>query len=153
MKPKAIICDLDGTLCNVKHRLHFIEGKKKDWEAFHNALINDTANEDVIEKLVLHEFREEFVIFVTGRPSRYSTETLTWLRLQVPSSVLFDIHQIFMRPQGDTRPDTELKADIYENQIKPHFDVVKVYEDRPSVIRMWRSKGLEVEDVGEGIEF
>jgi len=33
------------------------------------------------------------------------------------------------------------------------MDIVKVYDDRPSVIRMWREKGLEVEDVGAGVEF
>jgi hypothetical protein len=36
-KPQAAVCDLDGTLCNIDQRLHFVkpsEGQRKDWKAF-----------------------------------------------------------------------------------------------------------------------
>src|ERR1700677_122552 len=36
-KPKAIICDLDGTLCDIEHRRHHVrktDGSKKNWMAF-----------------------------------------------------------------------------------------------------------------------
>ena len=29
---KLIICDIDGTIANIEHRLHYIKGQKKDWE-------------------------------------------------------------------------------------------------------------------------
>jgi hypothetical protein len=31
-KPKAIICDLDGTLANHEHRLHYVQVYEKRWE-------------------------------------------------------------------------------------------------------------------------
>ena len=31
------IFDIDGTLADNTHRLHFIQGEVKDWEGFHNA--------------------------------------------------------------------------------------------------------------------
>lgn len=33
------------------------------------------------------------------------------------------------------------------------LEILKVFDDRPSVIRMWRENGLLVEDVGNGEEF
>jgi hypothetical protein len=36
----------------------------------------------------------------------------------------------------------------------PDKNVIRaVIDDRPSVIRMWRENGLDVIDVGKGIEF
>jgi hypothetical protein len=57
-----------------------------------------------------------------------------------------------MRRKGDKRQDTDVKSDIYNRYLK-QYDIVRVFDDRPSVIRMWREKGLEVEDVGNGEEF
>ncbi len=148
MKPKAIIVDLDGTLCDVRHRLHHIQGEKKDWEAFHSALLNDEVRQDVLQKLVKHQTNGCLILLLTGRPHTYKDKTLGWL---ISLESLY--FTLFMRKAGDKRTDTEVKAEIYETRIKDRFEVIKVYEDRPSVIRMWREKGLEVEDCGDGVEF
>lgn len=57
-----------------------------------------------------------------------------------------------MRRAKDSRPDTEVKQDILDQYFKKELIDV-VIDDRPSVIRMWRSNGLEVLDVGKGEEF
>lgn len=44
MKQKAIIVDLDGTLCNAEHRKHYVEAKKKDWKSFYNGIAQDKPN-------------------------------------------------------------------------------------------------------------
>lgn len=45
-KPDAIICDLDGTLCNIEHRLHYVRTEdKKDWKNFFKHLDKDNINE------------------------------------------------------------------------------------------------------------
>ncbi len=31
MKEKAIIVDLDGTLCNIDHRLKYVQKEDKEW--------------------------------------------------------------------------------------------------------------------------
>ena len=60
---------------------------------------------------------------------------------------------IIMRRDGDTRPDVDVKQQIL-NIFFPNRSVIhKVIDDRPSVIRMWRKNGLEVDDVGDGREF
>ena len=81
-----IVCDLDGTLCNIDHRTHFVqvaEGAprvansgsitypRKDWDSFFNGVPNDTVNEPVLE--VLDRFRAEAfweIVFCSGRPER-----------------------------------------------------------------------------------
>ena len=39
------ICDIDGTLMNIDHRRHFVEGDKKDWKSFEDN-INNQADSD-----------------------------------------------------------------------------------------------------------
>lgn len=57
-----------------------------------------------------------------------------------------------MRDAGDKREDTIVKSEIYDKYLKD-LNIINIYDDRPSVIRMWRAKGLNVVDVGQGIEF
>ena len=59
MSKRIVLCDLDGTLADVNHRLHYIKNddgtkktrKESDWGSFHTECINDAPNEDVIEIL------------------------------------------------------------------------------------------------------
>lgn len=44
MRPLYIF-DLDGTLALIEHRLHFIQGPKKDWRGFFGAVGDDSPNE------------------------------------------------------------------------------------------------------------
>lgn len=152
---KVIICDLDGTLCNIDHRLHFVksfkEGEKKDWKGFFNAIPGDTSRQDVIEKMseYFQANSDIKLIFVSARPEDYREATEEWLDKNYPWS---DYEALIMRESHDSRDDTEVKSDIYEKYLK-NLKIVKVFDDRPKVIRMWREKGLEVEDVGPGFEF
>lgn len=34
MKTEFVIVDIDGTVADLRHRIHFIEGEKKDWDSF-----------------------------------------------------------------------------------------------------------------------
>ena len=145
---RVIICDLDGTLCDIDHRLHFAHSDPKDWKNFFLGIPQDKVREDVREKLVQLSTQESAkIIFVSARPENYRKETEQWL---------FDNHSsditLIMREANDKRPDTEVKSDIYDKYLK-QLNIIKVFDDRPSVIRMWREKGLSVEDVGKGIEF
>lgn len=33
MKTEFVIVDIDGTVADLRHRIHFIQGEKKDWDA------------------------------------------------------------------------------------------------------------------------
>lgn len=149
MKP-AIICDLDGTLCNISHRLHFINNDlrsvKKDWNSFYYNMPNDTVNIwclTIIDALLTKGID---ILYVTGRPDEYKSITVDWLRRNN-----CPINGIYMRPFGDNRPDSIVKKEIYETEIKNKYNVLFVIEDRMSVTKMWRDIGLTCLQCAEGL--
>ena len=143
---KDVIVDVDGTVADLSHRRHFLETTPKDYKSFFDSCINDSPRTEIIEKV--KKLSEKFNIFiVSGRPDSHREETTTWL---INNGVPFV--SILMRRASDHRPDTDVKFEILRRYFNPN-NVEKVFDDRPSVIRMWRENGLSVEDVGNGIEF
>ena len=144
-KLKIFICDIDGTLANISHRLHFIESKPKDWNGFFDAMDKDLPIQPVIDLVkILQESLPVF--YVTGRPARYKEQTIAWLN----ENKLSTIGHIFNRADGDHRPDDEIKREIYRGKIKPKFDVQFVLDDRDRVVQMWRDEGLLCLQVASG---
>jgi len=142
-----IICDLDGTLCDIDHRLRFIHNTdKKDWDGFFDAMGKDSLR-PVTKQLIDLTYPNHSVVIVTGRPEKYRDMTTTWLK---DNDVRYDA--IYMRRDGDRRPDTIVKQEILDLYLDKD-KVEMVIDDRPVVIRQWRSNGLKVIDVGDGKEF
>lgn len=144
-KPKAIICDIDGTVANVNHRLHYLETKPKDWKGFFSEAVNDTPlpTKDIIRALSLID--ERFIcLLVTGREESHRRDTGLWLQKHF---IYYD--RIFMRQNGDRREDTIIKKEIYHEHIEPNFDVCMVFEDRTRLVEMYRSLGLFVFDCNQ----
>lgn len=140
MKRKAIIVDLDGTLCNTDHRQHFMEQKPKDWNGFYEAMGEDKPNEWCFELIFAMREAGVHVIFVTGRPTTYREKTLEWLEEVVVIDGIEDI--LWMRPEGDFRKDCEVKKEIFYNCIDKYYDILFVVDDRQQVVDMWRNLGL-----------
>jgi len=145
----VVVCDIDGTIADIKHRLHYVKGETKDWQGFFSEMDKDTVREEVYGHLQELEAQGKKIIFVTARPDDYKQVTKEWLRKNVPLSSPF---MMFMRRKGDTRDDTIVKEQIYNTYLKD-MNVTLVIDDRPKVIRMWEELGLEVMDVGSGVEF
>jgi hypothetical protein len=142
MKPKAVIFDLDGTLANCEHRRHHLTKSPKDWESFYAEILEDRVNQNVCG------FWNSCIptrIIVSGRPTSLYEDTTTWLHMN-------DIWPtaIYMRKEGDFRPDDIVKKELYHEFIEPSFDVVLVLDDRDKVVKMWRSLGLECWQVANG---
>ncbi len=149
-----VICDLDGTLCNIDHRLHYVqnlaEGQKKDWKGFFSEIPNDSVNTAVLDMVMDYEGKGFEIFFVSGRSEDHRYETEKWLDKTFKGYQAYKA--LFMRRADDRREDTEVKAQIFDRNFK-NFHIEAVIDDRPSVIRMWREKGLNVIDVGKGVEF
>lgn len=146
---KVVVCDLDGTLCDIEHRRHFVQQEPKDWKGFFGAIEHDAVRTEVSDRLFqLAGEHSAKVVLVSARPETCRVDTEAWLEWvwQKPYDLLI------MREAGDRRPDTEVKSEIFVKYLKNLY-IVRVLDDRPSVIRMWREKGLEVEDMGTGEEF
>lgn len=152
-KDSVVLCDLDGTLCDIGHRLSFVknlpEGQKKDWKKFFEAIEDDKLRESTAQILYDAIDAQKEIVFVSARPDTYRKETELWLK-----NNFNDLYTtLIMRNGGDTREDTIVKKEILDTYFKDTSVIHKVIDDRPSVIRMWKEQGLNVVDVGNGVDF
>ncbi|MDD0852077.1 HAD family acid phosphatase [Halobacteriovorax sp. GB3] len=137
MKQKAIIVDLDGTLCDLKHRVHHVEGETKDWKSFNSKIPYDELNKWCLDLMKAMKKADHKIIIVTGRSEGTKEMTAVWLsKYQVPYDALY------MRPSKDQSEDSDVKEAIYNNHIKDHYSVTFVVDDRLSVVKRWREMGL-----------
>lgn len=143
---RAIIFDADGTLVDVRHRLHYLSGEIKDWNAFHDAMVDDGENEGVAwlarlldgAKSAYGTEQQYAVLVVTARHEPYRERTQT----QMNDVVGIFPDRIYMRAEDDRRPDHEVKADILQQIVADGYEPFLVIDDRPEVVQMWRDWGL-----------
>jgi predicted kinase len=143
-KPKrgaipAIICDLDGTLC--------ILGDRSPYDGANCHL--DTLNKDIAE--ILEDLWEagNSIIFMSGRHDTHREITEQWLQ----DHVGIEYTLLLMRKEGDNRSDDVIKKELFLEHVAPNYRVVAAIDDRKRVIRLWKSLGITVFDVGPGYEF
>lgn len=136
---KFIIFDLDGTLADCSHRLPLLP----DWDAFYANCGDDKPIPQIVE--VYGQFIDSVfpVEIWSGRRESERETTIDW----------FDRHNIplpgalRMRPNGDKRPDTVLKGEWLDGC---GFVPWLVFEDRTSVVGLYRSRGIRVCQVAPG---
>ena len=96
-RPLAVF-DLDGTLADTRHRLHHLQGRRKDWDAFFDAARDDPPLATGV-LLAVQSAQDCDVAYVTGRPERCRADTLAWLAAHgLPAG------ELVMRAAGDRRP-------------------------------------------------
>ena len=141
------VFDLDGTLADIGHRLDYVRSKPKNWKAFDAGIPNDKVNEPVAEVFDAMVMGGHTVILASGRSERSRIATQDWLRKNS-----FSMYQkLYMRKADDFRSDDIVKLEILDEIIadygkKPDM----VFDDRPRVVKMWRSQGIFVFDVYQG---
>lgn len=133
-KPRAVICDIDGTIAHMGERSPY------DW----HKVGTDNPDKTVID--LLRRFNDRVVILLSGRDEVCRPETVDWLaENRVP------FHHLYMRPEGDSRKDSIIKRELFDKHIRDHFNVEFVLDDRNQVVDMWRNElGLKVLQVAEG---
>lgn len=152
--PKAIICDLDGTLSLLNGRNPY------DASTCHD----DPPNLPVVECVKAMYARGHEVLFMSGREDKDRVPTEQFLAQHVVvDSVMSSFlvygkmqsyrpipHQLFMRPTGDQRKDSVIKAELFEAHVRDKYNVVFVLDDRDQVVQLWRDMGLTCFQVGWG---
>ena len=168
-----VVFDIDGTLSNPGHRLHFIQpeaDEKKNWDGFYAACGDDTPIPQTVklcQELILAGHTVEFW---TGRREAERDTTVEWLNKHVVSREIYlnllahhdewdqYLSQVIylsltetsgslkMRKDGDRRPDYIIKMEFIDWDHPPDI----IFEDRSRVVRTYRERGLTVFQVAEG---
>ena len=146
-----IIFDIDGTLYDHNHRLKYLFTNPPDWERFKSDIHLDTKISEINDVLIsLH--KEHRIIFCTGRDRSLEEITITQiLKLYENSSIYINKSKIllYMRSVNDVRQDDAVKLDLLKDMQNDGLDPKVVFEDRKSVVNMWRKKGLICLQVAE----
>ena len=136
--PKAVLCDIDGTVAWMQGRSPYditkVSEDKADFRLFQ--LIQILMDADVN------------IIFVSGREgtAQCRQDTICWLKKHLKNYHIkkldseYDKFQLFMRKEKDYRGDEIVKKEIYENEIKGKYDVICAFDDRNKVVNMWRNQ-------------
>jgi hypothetical protein len=135
--PWAVI-DIDGVIADVRHRVHHLEGRPKQWDEFFAA-----ATADGVLPQGLARARELAaqcdVVYLTGRPERCRRDTIDWLaRHDFPQG------EVMMRPDTDRRPARLFKVQAL-HQLARRQDVHLVVDDDDAVVAAVQSAGYPVE--------
>ena len=152
-----IIIDVDGTLLDIEHRLKFIKKSPKDWEAFRDPKQKrwDEPIRPMLDLFAALYFSGNNVILASGRCESEEEDTRKSLASALKSDFVLDDVNVpgYFRKDKDRRNDTVVKAEMYDMMLSDKFRPTLVFDDRPSVIRMWKDIGIKVADVGHGKEF
>jgi hypothetical protein len=138
--PLAVV-DIDGVVADVRHRLHHVESRPKDWPAFFAAAHADPPLAVGVER-VQALLTDHDVVYVTGRPEHLRSVTEEWL----------DRHgiggrQLVMRRYRDFRPARVTKAEEIRKLARGRT-VAVVIDDDPDVCAALRDAGWPVEQAG-----
>ena len=128
--PKAVIFDIDGTLAHTNGKRGIYE-----WASVHL----DDPDELVIAVARGLKAQGLKIVIVSGRDGECEEVTLAWLNQHLG----FAPDDFFIRGSRDGRRDSIVKKEIFNRDIAPKYHVIGVVDDRPVVVRMWRSLGLQ----------
>lgn len=146
MEKQTIIFDVDGTIADVEHRRHFVVQRPADWKSFKEETVNDTPVEWVCDLAKRHIARGDDVAFFSARNE--SQRDVTEKQI---SEWIGDGHKgLFLRPDGDFRPDEEFKSDLADKFEEFGGKIDIVFDDRNKVVDMWRRRGTTCVQVAEG---
>lgn len=135
-----IIFDLDGTLADCEHRRPLVQAPNRDWKSFlyPTNVAMDAPVVPLIHLAALIERGGGRIIYCTGRPEALRETTRVWL---LAWGAPFDGH-LFMRKDGDSRPDRVIKKELLEEMRALGYRPKIAVDDRTPIVKMWREAGL-----------
>ena len=132
----AVVFDLDGVLSDAASRQHFLEGGRRDWDAFFEACGDDPLIDEVARLLELLDPSLRIVL-LTGRPHRVQPQTLAWLERY---ELRWDL--LVMRDFGDYSAARDFKRRSVHELRSYGFDLHLAFEDDRRNLAMFRAEGV-----------
>ncbi|MBD0292973.1 MAG: hypothetical protein ICV70_05310 [Jiangellaceae bacterium] len=135
-RPYAVV-DLDGVLADVTARLHHIEGRGKDWDAFFAGIPDDPAYPEGLA--IARELAAQHdLVYLSGRPERTRADTESWLRRHGAP-----LAPVLLRRDDDRRPSRVVKVGLLRG-LAAERPVAVVVDDDPQVCRAAEAAGFQV---------
>jgi len=136
----CIICDIDGTLADISHRVGYVTGTHRDYDKFYDPalMIHDGVFEDIVNVINILSDVGETIVMCSGRPEKCRDVTEEWLE----TAGIYDHVRLYMRPDNDTRPDHVIKLELLHQMRADGFKPWLAIDDRPSIVKMWRDNGI-----------
>ncbi|MFC0625366.1 HAD family acid phosphatase [Kribbella deserti] len=135
-KPFAVL-DIDATLSDTRHRLHFIKQRPKDWDGFFAAGKNDEVLPEG-HAVATSLARGHDIIYLTGRPERIRKDTLDWLKKNG-----FPPGRLLMRGNVDRRPSVVMKLEKLA-RLAAERKIAVLVDDDVAVVRGAEKAGYTV---------
>lgn len=136
--PRVAVFDIDGVLADVRHRLHFLDTRPRDWDAFFAAV-----GADGVLPQGVHAVQEAIaddlgIVYLTGRPERRRMDTVRWLDAWgLPDA------ELLMRPDTDRRPARLFKVAALR-RLSSRAEVAYLVDDDPEVADAVTAAGVPV---------
>ena len=144
------VFDIDGVVADVRHRVHHVEGGRKDWPAFFRSAARDLP---LVEGIALvHDLAESHdIVWLTGRPAWLRDVTSDWLAKQgLPAT------ELHLRPNADRRPARLYKLGVL-TVLRPRGIAAFIDDDDevikaasaagfPAVLADWVPRGLTLRE-------
>ena len=136
--PRVAVLDIDGVLADVRHRLHHIDGPRRDWDAFFSAVSADPVLDEGRAVALGAVSAGLGIVYLTGRPERCRLDTVQWLAAQgLPDG------ELMMRPDADRRPARVMKVEALR-RLSGTREVASLVDDDPEVLSAAASAGFPV---------
>lgn len=178
-KRNIVLCDLDGTLADIRHRLHFIQstrtciqcGTTLKLSSVHNrneccAQCNGRefsfckADWKSFHAACIHDKPIQTNIAVINAVVREAGMEL-WITSGRSDVVSYEtigwlqvnnvrFDSLLMRTDGDFQEDSALKRSWLTTGLIPRERVLCAFDDRDRVVNMWRSEGITCYQVAQG---
>ena len=146
--PYVILSDIDGTLAHMTTRKRFGDKAPYAWKYVGEDEVD--AGVAFLIDAVAETHRADVILF-SGRDEICRPETEDWLeRNDIAYKALYMRRSDHVDVKGGQVKDTLVKKEMYEKYIKGKYNVLGIFDDRPSVCRMWREElGLRVFQLGD----
>ncbi len=129
--------DIDGVVADVRHRLHHLESRPKNWPAFFAGAAADPPLPEGVD-LARELATSHDIVWLTGRPERLRRVTAEWLRRHA-----LPVEPLHMRGNKDYRPARETKLAVVRG-LAQERTVAMVVDDDPAVVSALQAAGISV---------
>jgi beta-phosphoglucomutase-like phosphatase (HAD superfamily) len=138
LPPAWAVVDIDGVLADVGHRVHHVERRPKDWDAFFAAAPHDPPLAEGLAAVAEQVSQGRRIAYVSGRPERCRADTIAWMELH--GLPLAPLH---LRRDDDRRPARETKLQIVR-RLEREAPIAVVIDDDAAVVAAMRAAGYAV---------